>query len=139
MRQEADEFKSKGNDHFKANDFEKSADYYTLALRTCPLPFVTERAVMYSNRAASKMKLNLKKSAIEDCSKAIELNPTYLKAYFRRAQMLEETDKLDEALSDYKKILELDPRHQEANIAVLKLPEQIEIRNEKLKTEMLGE
>jgi tetratricopeptide (TPR) repeat protein len=56
----------------------------------------------------------LKLSAVEDCTKAVELNPAYLKAYFRRAQLLEETEKLDEALADYQKILELDPLHREA-------------------------
>jgi tetratricopeptide (TPR) repeat protein len=56
----------------------------------------------------------LKLSAIEDCVKAVELNPAYLKAYLRRAQLLEETEKLDEALADYQKVLELDPLHREA-------------------------
>jgi tetratricopeptide (TPR) repeat protein len=57
----------------------------------------------------------LKPSAIEDCSKAVELNPAYLKVYFRRAQLYEEAaDTLDEALADYKKVLELDPLHREA-------------------------
>jgi tetratricopeptide (TPR) repeat protein len=56
----------------------------------------------------------LKTSAIEDCSKAVELNPVYLKAYIRRAQLYEEVEKLDEALADYKKVLELDPLHREA-------------------------
>lgn len=55
-----------------------------------------------------------KESAIQDCSKAIDLNANYLKAYLRRATLYEETDKLDEALADYKKILELDPRNKEA-------------------------
>jgi tetratricopeptide (TPR) repeat protein len=57
---------------------------------------------------------HLKPSAIEDCSKAVEMNPSYLKAYFRRAQLYEETEKLDESLADYQKVLELDPLHREA-------------------------
>jgi Tetratricopeptide repeat. len=42
------------------------------------------------------------------------LDSTYLKAYYRRAQLYEGAEKLDEALEDYKKILELDPLHREA-------------------------
>lgn len=61
----------------------------------------------------------LKKEAIEDCTKAVELNPNYVKAYIRRAKLYEENDKLDEALEDYKKILELDPGYSEARGATL--------------------
>ena len=50
-----------------------------------------------------------KSSAIEDCTKALELNPGYLKCLLRRAELYEKTDKLDEALGDYQKILEMDP------------------------------
>lgn len=55
-----------------------------------------------------------KESAIEDCTKAINLNSNYLRAYLRRAMLYEEMDKLDEALEDYKKILELDPKNNDA-------------------------
>ena len=60
----------------------------------------------------------MSKSAIEDCNQALELNPSYIRALWRRAQLLEETEKLDEALEDCRKILELDPHHNEANLAV---------------------
>lgn len=55
---------------------------------------------------------------ISDCTKAIELNPSYVKAYIRRAQLYEETDKLDEALEDFKKVLTIDASHTEANHAI---------------------
>lgn len=41
-----------------------------------------------------------------------------MKVYARRARLYEETEKLDEALEDYKKILTFDPGHTEANYAV---------------------
>ena len=40
-----------------------------------------------------------------------------MKVYVRRARLYEETDKLDEALEDYKKILTFDAGHIEANHA----------------------
>lgn len=55
-----------------------------------------------------------KVSAIADCTKAIELDPVYVKAYLRRAHFYEEADKLDEALADYKKVLTFDPAHTES-------------------------
>ena len=58
-------------------------------------------------------------SAISDCSEAIKLNPTYLKAIMRRAELYEKTDKLDEALDDYKKTLELDPSQHAARFACM--------------------
>ena len=58
--------------------------------------------------------------------------------FFRRANLYEEADKLDESMEDFKKILELDPTNSEANQAQIRLPPQINERNEKMKTEMLG-
>lgn len=48
-------------------------------------------------------------SAIKDSTCAIELHPHYIKALLRRAELYEKTTKLDEALSDYQKVVELDP------------------------------
>ncbi|KAE8743995.1 hypothetical protein FOCC_FOCC009361 [Frankliniella occidentalis] len=135
---EAEEIKERGNEQFRLGDFRESAISYTLALRTCPISYPNDRSKLFSNRAASKMKLGLSKSAIEDCSQALELSPTFIRALWRRAQLYESTDKLDEALEDCKKILEIDPSHREANIAARRLPDLINERNEKLKTEMMS-
>ncbi|CAH0730411.1 unnamed protein product, partial [Brenthis ino] len=134
----AEELKVAGNNAFKVGDFDRSIEKYTEALRICPLQFPQQRSILYCNRSAAKMKQERYKKAIKDCTKAIELDDKYLKAYYRRAQSYEATDKLDECLADYKKILELDPDHIEARKAQIRLPPLIEERNEKLKTEMLG-
>ena len=57
--------------------------------------------------------------AIRDCSKAIDLNPEYMRALMRRAELYERTEKLDEALTDYQKILELDPSQHQARAACI--------------------
>ncbi|XP_046383764.1 tetratricopeptide repeat protein 1 [Ischnura elegans] len=137
-KDEALQYKSKGNDLFKAGNFVESAESYTLALRTCPLKYSKERAILYANRAAAKMKLERYETALEDCTKAVELDQGYIKAWVRKAQIDEKLEKLDEALEDYKKVLLLDPCHKEAGEAVRRLPDQIAERNEKLKEEMLG-
>lgn len=49
-----------------------------------------------------------------DCTRAIELDPDYLKAYLRRSKLYERNDKLDEALEDLKKVLEIDRNYAEA-------------------------
>ena len=72
------------------------------------------------------------------CFPAILLDPKYTKALLRRAQLHEETDKLDEALDDFKRVLEIESNNQKAIEACVRLPPMIEARNEKLKAEMLG-
>uniref|UniRef100_A0A1Q3F440 Putative tetratricopeptide repeat protein 1 n=1 Tax=Culex tarsalis TaxID=7177 RepID=A0A1Q3F440_CULTA len=141
----AEELKAQGNDLFKQGEYQKSADMYTAALRICPVDFNAERSILYANRAAAKTKLNFKPSAIDDCTKAIEHNPKYLKALLsiiestsRRATLYEEADKLDESLEDFKQILELDPDNAEARAAQARLPPKIQERNERMKEEMMG-
>ncbi|EAT38403.1 AAEL009703-PA [Aedes aegypti] len=134
----ADELKAQGNELFKQGDFDKSANVYTEALRICPMEYSAERSILFANRAAAKTKLNFKPSAIDDCTKAIEHNPKYLKALLRRATLYEEADKLDESLEDFKKILELDPANVEAKAAEVRLAPKIQERNERLKEEMMG-
>jgi len=51
--------------------------------------------------------------AIEDCTKSLELEPNFLKALRRRAQIFEQKDELEKALQDYKSILEKDPSAME--------------------------
>jgi len=135
-RLEANQYKQEGNALHKEGKHLEACDKYTAGLRVCPLFFKQDRSILYANRGAMKKQLCLPQQAIANCSKAIELNPQYLKALLRRAQLYEETDKLDDALKDFQSILELDARHLEANNAVRRLPAMIEERNEKLKTEM---
>lgn len=134
----AEELKVAGNLAFKDGDYERSIEKYTEGLITCPLQFTQQRSVLYCNRSAAKMKLTKYSEAVKDCSKAIELDDKYVKAYIRRAQSYEASDKLDEALADWQKILEFDPSHKDAKVATIRLPPLIEERNEKLKTEMMG-
>ncbi|XP_062563211.1 tetratricopeptide repeat protein 1-like isoform X1 [Armigeres subalbatus] len=141
----ADELKAQGNELFKQGDYDKSANVYTEALKICPMQYSAERSILFANRAAAKTKLNFKPSAIDDCTKAIEHNPKYLKALVsaiestsRRATLYEEADKLDESMEDFKKILELDPSNEEAKAAQVRLAPKIQERNERLKEEMMG-
>lgn len=90
---------------------------YTQGLLVCPLGEVELRSILYGNRSVPKMKLNLKDLAIMDCTKSLEYNPKYMKSLIRRASLYEELDKLDEALEDYKKILEMDPSYRDAIVA----------------------
>ncbi|XP_015257011.1 PREDICTED: tetratricopeptide repeat protein 1 [Cyprinodon variegatus] len=136
-RQQSVTLKETGNSLFKAGEWKEAERSYTEALALCPLCFSRERAVLFSNRAAARLHLELKDEAITDCTRAIELDPEYLRALLRRAELYEKTEKLDEALEDYKQVLERDPSNSVARQACMRLPPQIQERNEKLKEEMI--
>ena len=55
----------------------------------------------------------------------------------RRAELYELDDKPHEALEDWVEVLKVNPIHAEAKRAEKRLPPLIEIKNEKLKTEMV--
>lgn len=82
----------------------------------------------------------IREKAVKDCSKSIGLNDKYLKPLVRRATLLHEMggEHLDSSLSDYKRILELDPGNMGAKSAIFQLESEINERNEKLKEEMVG-
>ncbi|XP_070493115.1 tetratricopeptide repeat protein 1-like [Chironomus tepperi] len=136
-RLEALELKDKGNEEFRKQNFEKSIEIYSDALKKCPVICQNERSIIYGNRALSKIKLGLKKAAIDDCTKSLEFNPKYVKVLLRRAALNEETNMYDESLDDFKKVLEIDPQNSEARSAQIRLPPLINQKNEKMKEEMI--
>ncbi|KAH8399600.1 hypothetical protein KR215_004393 [Drosophila sulfurigaster] len=137
-KEKAAKLKLEGNEFFKNEEALRAVEVYTEALNICPSANSKERAVLFGNRAAAKMKLSSNKSAIDDCTKAIELYPEYVRALLRRAKLYEGEDRLDEALTDYKSVYEIDPGQREAREAKMRLPPLINERNEKLKTEMMS-
>lgn len=82
-RLKANELKQQANELFKQAEYTKSLEIYTEALKTCPVACATDRAILYGNRAASKMKLDSKPAAIDDCTKALEFNPDYVRVLLR--------------------------------------------------------
>merc|ERR1712002_50712 len=130
--------KDEGNTLFRDGKYDESILKYTDALEICPRKFPIERSVLYSNRGACRLYLKQFDEGIDDSTKALDLNPNYLKALLRRAQMYEQNEKLDEALADYTKCLELDPNLHQARAACMRLPDQIKERNEKMKEEMMS-
>lgn len=82
-KEKADKLKLEGNELFKNDEPERAIAVYTEALNICPSVNSKERAVLFCNRAAAKMKLEANKAAISDCTQAIELNPVYVRALLR--------------------------------------------------------
>lgn len=77
------DLKVEGNDLFKKEQYKEAIDKYTEALKLCPMDCTNERSILYGNRAAGHIQIEGKSPAIEDCTKSLELNPTYMKALIR--------------------------------------------------------
>ncbi|XP_071941939.1 dnaJ homolog subfamily C member 7-like [Antedon mediterranea] len=98
--------KEEGNTAFKSGKNQLAYDLYTEALQIDPLNVFTN-AKIYLNRAIVGTRLGKTEQAIEDCSKAIELDPKYTKAYLKRAKCFMETELFEEAVRDYEKVYEM--------------------------------
>ncbi|XP_057370317.1 tetratricopeptide repeat protein 1-like [Daphnia carinata] len=137
-KREVLDVKEKGNEFFRNGNHDEACQQYSKALKLCPFSFKVERSILYNNRAAAKAKQGKTESALKDCTKAVDLNPVYIKALLRRAKLYEEVDQLDKALADYKELHKLEPNNVEVNSALAYLPRRIEEQTEKLKQEMFG-
>ncbi|KAK0555476.1 Palmitoyl-protein thioesterase 1 [Tilletia horrida] len=100
------EMKDKGNAKFVAGLFEEAKDLYAEAI-------VLDDSVpaFWSNRAACELKLEQHGLAIEDASRAIQLDAKFSKAYFRRASGYLAILKPKDALPDLKRVVQLEPRN----------------------------
>uniref|UniRef100_A0A8C5RKC5 Translocase of outer mitochondrial membrane 70 n=1 Tax=Laticauda laticaudata TaxID=8630 RepID=A0A8C5RKC5_LATLA len=92
--------KNKGNKYFKAGKYEQAIQCYTEAISLCPPEKNSDLSTFYQNRAAAYEQLQKWKEVAQDCTKAVELNPRYVKALFRRAKAHEKLDNKKECLED---------------------------------------
>lgn len=117
----ADEFKKRGNDCVKQQQFQKAIHYYTEAIRLNP-----KEPVYYTNRALCYLKQSKFTECIDDCSTAIGLDCKAVKAYYRRMQAREHMQSdLDAALSDCKMILSIEPKNVEAQRGLNRLEQLV--------------
>ena len=97
-------FKDQGNNCFKTKDFQGAIDAYTQALGETP----NDHTIM-GNRSAAFYQLKKYEEALTDAEKCIEVQPDWSKGYQRKAMVLQATDKLDEAITQYQTGVEKDP------------------------------
>ncbi|GAA5890826.1 hypothetical protein JCM6882_008827 [Rhodosporidiobolus microsporus] len=90
--------KARGNKLYSAKQYAEAVEYYTKAI-ACE-----EQAVFYSNRAACYTNLNDLEKVVEDCTSALRLDSSYVKALNRRATAREQlggVENLYGALCDF--------------------------------------
>ncbi|KAI0093249.1 Metallo-dependent phosphatase-like protein [Irpex rosettiformis] len=106
-KQQAAKVKAEANKAFLSHQFNNAADLYTKAIHLNPLD-----ATLWCNRAYTRIKLEEHGYGLADASAAIELDPKYAKAYYRRATCYLQTLKYKQAIADFKKLLQLEPGNQ---------------------------
>ncbi|XP_062201361.1 uncharacterized protein LOC133903896 [Phragmites australis] len=139
-RSQADDAKAEGNKHFGAGQYEEALSQYEMALQIAAELESAEdiRSACHSNRAVCFLKLGKHDETIKECTKALELNPLYLKALLRRAEAHEKLEHYDEAIADMKKVIELDPSNEQAKRSLFRLEPLAAEKREKMKEEMIG-
>ncbi|KAK2712793.1 hypothetical protein QYM36_011474 [Artemia franciscana] len=98
--------------------FHEALVFFNKAIRLYPFD-----SKYYANRSLVYIKLSEFDLAIRDAEKALSLNENSLKGHFRKGQALVGLKKYDEAERCFMKILEIDPKSEEAHeeIRVLKV------------------
>ncbi len=74
------------------------------------------QAAVFDDRAEVNRCLGDRQAALKDCNRAIELNPKFINAYFRRGLISVELGDLELALLDFDITLNFDPQHADAYI-----------------------
>jgi tetratricopeptide (TPR) repeat protein len=97
MMSSAEELRLRGNDAFKAQDFESAFNLYSSTLALAP-----SDAVLYCNRAAALISLKRLDEAMSDALTAISLNPKNMKAYFRKASVEQSKEQWRESYFTWK-------------------------------------
>ena len=72
------------------------------------------------------MELENFEECIKDCVKAIEIDPTFPKSYYRKAKALINIDRLSEALETLKTGLEIEPDNDIIKALMEETAEEIE-------------
>lgn len=138
--EDANDAKLRGNDLFGSAKYEDALLKYDLALQlVAEVPSSTElRSVCHGNRGACFLKMGKYDDSIKECTKALELNPSYKKVLLRRAEAHEKLEHFEEAVADLKKFLEMEPSNLGVKRSAVRLESLASEKREKMKEEMIG-
>ncbi|XP_062083207.1 inactive TPR repeat-containing thioredoxin TTL3-like [Humulus lupulus] len=115
--------RSKGNELFKASRFSEACVAYGEGLEHDPYS-----SVLLCNRAACRSKLGHFDKAINDCTVALNVRPSYAKARLRRADCNAKLGKWEASIQDYESLLEETPEDEEVKAALSEAQAQLRRR-----------
>jgi len=105
---EAEEARQRGNALFKEKEYVKAINAYNQGIKMHP-----KSAVLLSNRSAAFLALDKDFRALKDAQQCVEIEPSWVKGYYRLAQAQEKMEKYDEAIQTIRKALEVEPLNKE--------------------------
>ncbi|KAL7421555.1 Hsp90 cochaperone [Cryptotrichosporon argae] len=122
----AEAAREEGNTAFKAGDFATAVKHYTEAIKRLPTD-----PKAYNNRSAAYTKLLAFPEALKDADAAIKIDPTFIKAYIRKALVQQGMKELTAALETLQKATDADTerkhtRELEQNMAKVMMEVQAE-------------
>nr|XP_045373163.1 sperm-associated antigen 1 [Camelus bactrianus] len=124
--------KEKGNEAFNSGDYEEAVMYYTRSISVLP------SVAAYNNRAQAELKLQSWNSAFRDCEKVLELEPGNIKALLRRATTYKHQNKLQEAIEDLNKVLDVEPHNELAKKTLSEVERDLKNSEPASKTQVKG-
>eukprot|EP00887_Chlorella_sp_A99_P006660 scaffold3.g6660.t1 len=120
--------KEEGNQLFARKDYDKALETYDRALRLVA-PDTPDAALLHSNKAACHMMFKKFKEAVNECTAALDSQPTFFKALVRRGKAYEQARGLafvamglfKQALTDFQRANKLDTATTESREAEKRL------------------
>ncbi|XP_007257002.4 sperm-associated antigen 1 [Astyanax mexicanus] len=100
--------KDKGNEAFRAGDYEEAVTYYTRSVYIMPM------TTAYNNRAQAEIKLQRWYDVLSDCERVLQLEPHNTKALLRRATAYKQLENLQMAHDDINAVLRSEPNNMSA-------------------------
>lgn len=97
LNEQAEKAKSRGNEHFKRQEWNDAIREYTTAIDAQQ----PEAPVLYANRSIARLKAGLVDEAVQDAEKAVSLDPYYGKGFVRLGEALDKAGKLEEAIKAF--------------------------------------
>lgn len=119
-----EEFKLKGNEHIKLNNFEKASEFYTKCIQ-----LDATNTIAYLNRSLCYIKMNKPTQAIQDASFVIENNPSNVKALYRRSLANKLVKNYNQCVTDLNKLLDIEVNNQIAKQELIEIRELIKKQN----------
>ncbi|KAK3587971.1 hypothetical protein CHS0354_014488 [Potamilus streckersoni] len=120
--------KDKGNEAFRANDYEEAVQYYSRSISLMPT------IATYNNRALAYLKMEDWSNTLEDCNTVLKLEPDNIKALLRRGSAYKGNKDFDKARNDLRKVLKLEPNNKNAK-ELLKELDQAVVKEEQERKE----
>ncbi|KAG6648979.1 TPR repeat-containing thioredoxin TTL1-like [Carya illinoinensis] len=112
-----------GNLLFRASKFSEACLVYSEGLENDPY-----NSILLCNRAACRSKLGQYEKAVEDCTSALNVWPSYIKARLRRADCNAKLERWEVSVQDYEMLIRETPGNEEVGRALFEAQVQLKKR-----------